>query len=201
MTFHGNRLLSNCLNHCFPFHLRLLCCAHRFDSFRPVFSDGFPAHVSSVAVFRVVKHVALFLQTFSSSQFSGIVFSSEVGSSHLLVSNGKVGLPQRLNNKEFACSVGAAGDMSLTPASRRPPGGEHGHPLQYSCLENPVDRGPWQATVHGVAKSQTRLSDWSRMRAVGGLTVCLFMSGSSSGSYIKKPTLTNTPGGTSSHQS
>ena len=74
-------------------------------------------------------------------------------------------------------------------------------PLQYSGLENPMDRGPWQATVHGVAKSQTRLSDWSRMRAVGGLTVCLFMSGSSSGSYIKKPTLTNTPGGTSSHQS
>ena len=39
----------------------------------------------------------------------------------------------------------------------RSPGGGHGNPLQYSCLENPMDRGAWWATVHGVAKSQTRL--------------------------------------------
>ena len=39
------------------------------------------------------------------------------------------------------------------------PEGEHGNPLQYSCLENPMDRGAWWATVHGVAQSQTRLSD------------------------------------------
>ena len=59
-------------------------------------------------VFRVVKHVALFSQTsFFSSQFFEIMFSSELGSSHLLVSNGKVGLPLRLNSKEFACSAGA----------------------------------------------------------------------------------------------
>ena len=43
----------------------------------------------------------------------------------------------------------------------RSPGGGHGHPLQYSCLENPVDRGAWQAAVHGVAKSQTRLNDFT----------------------------------------
>ena len=41
------------------------------------------------------------------------------------------------------------------------PGGGHGHPLQYSCLENPMDRGAWQATVHGVAKSWTRLKQLS----------------------------------------
>ena len=40
-----------------------------------------------------------------------------------------------------------------------PPGEGNGNPLQYSCLENPMDEGAWQATVHGVAKSQTRLSD------------------------------------------
>ena len=40
----------------------------------------------------------------------------------------------------------------LIPGSRRSPGGEHGNPLQYSCLENPMDRGAWQAIVHGVAK-------------------------------------------------
>ena len=39
------------------------------------------------------------------------------------------------------------------------PGGRHGNPLQYSCLENPMDRGPWRATVYGFAKSQTRLGD------------------------------------------
>ena len=41
----------------------------------------------------------------------------------------------------------------------RSPGGVNGNSLQYSCLENPMDRGPWQATVHGVTKSLTRLSD------------------------------------------
>ena len=40
------------------------------------------------------------------------------------------------------------------------PGGGNGNPLQYSCLENPMDRGPWWATVHGVTVSQTQLSDW-----------------------------------------
>ena len=45
------------------------------------------------------------------------------------------------------------------PRLGRSPGGGHGNPLQDSCLENPMDRGAWQATVHGVAKSQTRLSD------------------------------------------
>ena len=46
-------------------------------------------------------------------------------------------------------------DMALIPESGRSPGGEHDYPLQYSCLENPMDRGAWRATVHGVAKSRT----------------------------------------------
>ena len=44
-------------------------------------------------------------------------------------------------------------DMSSAPVFGRSPGGGHGNPLQYSCLDNPIDRGAWQATVHGVAKS------------------------------------------------
>ena len=44
-------------------------------------------------------------------------------------------------------------DTGLIPGSGRSPGGGHGNPLQYSCLENPMDRGAWRATVHGVAKS------------------------------------------------
>ena len=52
-----------------------------------------------------------------------------------------------------------AGDTGSVPGSGRSPGKGNGNPLQYSCLGNPTDRGAWQATVLGVAKSQTRLSD------------------------------------------
>ena len=48
-------------------------------------------------------------------------------------------------------------DTSSIPGSGRSPGREHGNPVWYSCLENPMDRGAWQATVHGVAKSWTQL--------------------------------------------
>ena len=49
------------------------------------------------------------------------------------------------------------GDAGSIPGSGTSPGGGHGNPLQYSCLENPVDRGAWSATVHRVSKSRTRL--------------------------------------------
>ena len=49
--------------------------------------------------------------------------------------------------------------VGLTPGSGRSPGGGNGNPLQDACLGNPMDRGAWQVTVHGVAKSQTGLSD------------------------------------------
>jgi len=52
-----------------------------------------------------------------------------------------------------------AGDVGSVPGSGRSPGEANGNPLQYSCLENPIDRGAWWATVHGVAKSQT-LTPW-----------------------------------------
>ena len=51
-----------------------------------------------------------------------------------------------------------AGDPGSIPGSGRSPGEGNGNPLQYSCLENHMDGGPWLATVHGVAKSRTRLS-------------------------------------------
>ena len=58
--------------------------------------------------------------------------------------------------KEFACS---AGDLGSIPGLGRSPGEGNGNPLQYPCLENLMDRGAWWAAVHGVAKSQARLSD------------------------------------------
>ena len=58
--------------------------------------------------------------------------------------------------KESACS---AGNLGSIPGSGRYPGERNGYPLQYSCLENSIDRGAWQAAVHGITKSQTLLSD------------------------------------------
>ena len=62
-----------------------------------------------------------------------------------------------------------AGDLGSIPGSGKSPGEGNGYPLQYSCLENSMDRGGWRATVHGVAKSQTWLSNWARMQPGTGL--------------------------------
>ena len=56
-----------------------------------------------------------------------------------------------------------ARDPGSIPGLGRSPGEGNGNPLQYSCLENPMDRGAWEATVHGVAKSRTQLSDFTSL--------------------------------------
>ena len=61
-----------------------------------------------------------------------------------------MGFPGDSNGKESACNVG---DLSSIPGLGRSPGEGNGYPLQYSWLENPMDRGAWWATVHGIAKS------------------------------------------------
>ena len=63
-----------------------------------------------------------------------------------------LGFPGGSDGKESACNVGHPDSI---PGSGRSPGGGHGNPLQYSCLENSMDRGAWRATVHRVTKSQT----------------------------------------------
>ena len=60
-------------------------------------------------------------------------------------------------------SVYSTGDPGSIPGLGRSPGEENGNPLQYYCLENPMDRGAWWATVHGVAKSWTRLTEYTYM--------------------------------------
>ena len=63
-------------------------------------------------------------------------------------------------------SPAKAGDLGSIPGSGRSPRGGHGNPLQYSCLENPKDRGAWQATVHRVEKSGTRLKRLSSSSSI-----------------------------------
>ena len=63
-----------------------------------------------------------------------------------------MGFPGGSDGKESACN---AGDPGSVPGLARSSGEVNGNPLQYSCLENPMDRGAWWATIHGVTKSQT----------------------------------------------
>ena len=70
----------------------------------------------------------------------------------------KLGFPGGSYGKASVCNAGNPGSI---PGSGRSPGEGNGNPLQYSCLENPMDRGAWQATVLGVTKSQTRLSNFT----------------------------------------
>ena len=64
----------------------------------------------------------------------------------------QMGFPGGSDGKESVCNEG---DPGLIPGLGRSPGEVNSNPLQYSCLENSMDRGVWQATVHGIAKSQT----------------------------------------------
>ena len=63
------------------------------------------------------------------------------------------GFPDGSGGKESPCSAGDIRDMGSIPESGRSPGGGHGNSLQYSCLENSMDRGAWRATVHRIAWS------------------------------------------------
>ena len=67
------------------------------------------------------------------------------------------GFPDGSDGKEAVCNAGDIRDMGLIPGLGRSPGEGNGNPLQYSCLENPVDGGAWQATVHRVTQRRTRL--------------------------------------------
>ena len=68
--------------------------------------------------------------------------------------------------KASACNEG---DLGSIPGLGRSPGEGNGYPLQYSCLENPMDRGAWWATVHGVAKSRIQLSDFTKLYINGNI--------------------------------
>ncbi|CAI9155966.1 unnamed protein product [Rangifer tarandus platyrhynchus] len=78
----------------------------------------------------------------------------------LMLQEGRIfifGLLQWLSDKEPACNAGVTGAMGLIPGSGRSSGGGHGYPFRYSCLENPMDRGAWRATIHSVTKNWKQL--------------------------------------------
>ena len=90
-----------------------------------------------------------------------LIWNSEAEKEEVRVSRKKAftrerGFPGGSDGKESACN---AENPGLIPWSGRSPGEENGNLLQYSCLENSMDRGAWWATVHGIAKSQARLSN------------------------------------------
>ena len=90
-----------------------------------------------------------------------------------------MGFPGGSEVKNPPANAGDARDMCSIPVLGRSFGGGNGNPLQYSCLGNSMDRGAWWATVHGVAKSQTRLSRQTDRRVLpqgwrrGGLEISL----------------------------
>ena len=98
--------------------------------------------------------------------------------SHWIIENARefqkniyfIGFPGSLDGKASAYNVG---DLGLIPGSGRSPGEGNGNPLQYSCLENPMDQGSWWATVHGVTESQTRLSDFTSLHFFQDFTLLL----------------------------
>ena len=89
------------------------------------------------------KTIALAIQTFVNKVIS-LFFNT--------LSRFIMGFP---GGSEVKASASNAGDPGSFPGSGRYPGEGNGNPLQYSCLENPIDGGAWRATVHGVAKSRT----------------------------------------------
>ena len=102
----------------------------------------------SVYISIVYYHLSIY-HNYLSIDLSSMYYLSIDLSSVYYLSTSSVG-------KEFACS---AGDLGSIPGLGRFPGEGSGNPLQYPCLENLMDRGAWWAAVHGVTKSQARLSD------------------------------------------
>ena len=88
--------------------------------------------------------------------------NSSLISQSFVISFRVIGFPGSLDGKASAYNVG---DLGSIPGSGRSLGEANGNPLQYSCLENPMDQGVWWATVHGVAKSRRRLSKFSSLQS------------------------------------
>ena len=101
-----------------------------------------------------------------SSQITALIISYQKRKRKLASNELFVPFPDGMVVKNGSANAGDVRDVGSIPRSGRSPGGGNGNPLQYSCLENPVDGGAWGSTVHGVAKSQTRLSMLTRASTI-----------------------------------
>ena len=90
---------------------------------------------------------------------SAFIHIYSTGHFQIFTWNYAFGFPNGSAGKESACNTGDTGDVGLIRGLGRSCGEGDGNPLQYSCLENPMDRGAWWAAVRGVPKSRTQLSD------------------------------------------
>ena len=99
-----------------------------------------------------------------------------------------VGFPGGAAVKNLPANVGDAGWL---PGSGKSPGGGNGNPLQYSCLENPTDRGAWPDTVYGVAEHWTRLSPHAQVRALWCILVPIIQPGNVSCIHLSQACFPN----------
>ena len=128
---------------------QLRCCVKRFS-----FKDVIYIQISRFWIKQItLKHVGWAL----SNQLKALGTKIDVPLRR------KKGFPGGADGKEPACQCRRHKRPGSIPGLGRSPGGGHGNPLQYSCLENPMDRGAWRAAVHGVAKSRTQLSDLAQV--------------------------------------
>ena len=103
--------------------------------------------------------------------------------------------------KNLPANAGDIRDAGLIPGSGRSPRGGHGSPLQYSCLENPLDRGPWWAMVHRVTKNKTRLKQLSMHASPFHLVSHLIAFSKFHLHQLEDPSCRGIPGGSDSKES
>ena len=142
-----------------------LACAHPNPLFYQLYKIlylNFPPQCFNISFFFSLENTRLFINVFI-LQITAYVTLTEAFSDPwckatalalniYLVFYHTVWLPCWLSGKESVCKAGAAGDMGSIPGVGRSLAGGHGNPLQYSCLENPMDREAWQAAVHRVTQ-------------------------------------------------
>ena len=136
-------------------YIYVLCCASSL-SHVPLFSSPWTVATQASLSMGILQTRILEWVTIPSSRASSQPRDQTQVSfiaAELITTEGK---PREIIENQPA-NVGGVMDVGLIPGLGRCPGGGHGNPLQYSCLENPMDRGAWRATVHRITKSRTQL--------------------------------------------
>ena len=139
-------------------NLRLLCLLHwQVSSLPPACSLGpnYCVRHGAWPLYVLAFHCELVMQILVPVPYMSFRKDERLVSCRISAGLRMKGFPGGSDRKESTCSVGDTGDLGSIPGSGRPPGRGHGYLLQYPCLENPMDRGAWWATVYRVTKSRT----------------------------------------------